>query len=128
LLRHIKLDCEIETVRASSYGSEMINSRLRLSIENLEIFGKNVIIIEDIIDSGKTISELIRRFKLENPETLEVVSFLSKPDKREIEVDVKYFGIEIPPEFVIGYGLDYAEQGRHLSDIYILDREQGNKS
>ncbi len=124
LLRNIDLDCEIETVRASSYGSEMKNSRLRLSIENVEISGKNILIIEDIIDTGNTLSELIRRLKEENPKSLEVVTFLSKPDKREHEVNLKYVGMDIPPAFVIGYGLDYAEQGRHLPDIYILDEKK----
>jgi hypoxanthine phosphoribosyltransferase len=127
LLRNIDLDCEIETVRASSYGSEMINSKLRLSIDNIEISGKNIVIIEDIVDSGITLSELIRRLKTENPKSLEIVTFLSKPDKRKVELNVKYIGIEIPPAFVIGYGLDYAEQGRHLPDIYILYEEKSNK-
>jgi len=123
LLRNINLDCEIETVRASSYGSEMKNSLLRLSVENIEVFNKNVVVIEDIVDTGNTISELVRRLKTEKPKTLEVVTFLSKPLKRKIDVEVKYVGLEIPPAFVIGYGLDYAERGRHLADIYIMDSE-----
>jgi len=127
LLRNIDLDCEIETVRASSYRNEMLNSRLRLSIENIEIFGKNVIIIEDIVDTGNTISVLYNKLKSENPKSIEVVAFLSKPDKRKVLMDVKYIGIEIPPAFVIGYGLDYAEQGRQLPDIYMLDEERSNK-
>jgi len=123
LLRNIDLDCEIETVRASSYGNELKNSLLRLSIENIDIFGKNVIVIEDIVDTGHTLFELMKRLKSENPKSLEAVAFLSKPDKREADVNVKYIGMEIPSEFVIGYGLDYAEQGRHLPDIYILDEK-----
>lgn len=124
LLRKINLDCEIETVRASSYMNEMINSRLRLSIENIDMFNKNIIIIEDIVDTGNTLSELIKRIESEKPRSIEIVTFLSKPDKREKMVDVKYIGIEIAPAFVIGYGLDYAEQGRHLPDIYILDEDK----
>lgn len=124
LLRNIELDCEIETVRASSYRNEMINSTLRLSIENIDMFNKNVIIIEDIIDTGNTLHELVKRIESEKPKSVEIVAFLSKPDKREKPIEIKYVGIEIEPYFVIGYGLDYAEQGRHLADIYILDNER----
>ncbi|MFC2130748.1 hypoxanthine phosphoribosyltransferase [Bacteroidota bacterium] len=123
LLRKIKLDCEIETVRASSYGNEMKNSELRLCIDNIEAEGKNILIIEDIIETGNTLNELMSKLRTESPGTLEAITFLSKPEKREFNIFVKYVGIEIPPEFVIGYGLDYAEQGRHLPDIYVLDEE-----
>ncbi|ROL62288.1 hypoxanthine phosphoribosyltransferase [Bacteroidetes/Chlorobi group bacterium ChocPot_Mid] len=124
LLRKIELDCEIETVRASSYGDEMINSKLRLSIENINMFNKNIIIVEDIVDTGNTLSELVKRIQSEKPKSVEIVTFLSKPEKREKPLDIKYVGIEIAPYFVIGYGLDYAEQGRNLPDIYILDEER----
>lgn len=124
LLRKITLECEIDTVRASSYGNEMKNSMLRLCVDNLEIEGKNVIVIEDIVDTGNTLNLLMEKIRDEKPLSLEAVSFLSKPAKREVSVDVKYIGIEIPPLFVIGYGLDYAEAGRHLPDIYILDEQQ----
>ena len=121
LLRKMNIDCVIDTVRASSYGDEIKNSKLRLSVENIDVKDKNVIIIEDIVDTGNTLGQLIERVSRENPKSLEAVSFLSKPEKRKIDLDVKYIGKEIPPLFVIGYGLDYAEQGRHLPDIYILD-------
>lgn len=121
LLRKIKLDCEIETVRASSYGNKMKNDKLRLCIENIEIKNKHVIVIEDIVDTGNTLSKLLNKLRNENPASLEAISFLSKPENRKINVKVKYIGIQIPPLFAIGYGLDYAEQGRHLPDIYILD-------
>lgn len=124
LLRKITVDCEIETVRASSYGNEMKNSMLRLCVDNLEIEDKHVVVIEDIVDTGNTLSQLMEKIRDEKPLSLEAVSFLSKPAKREVSVDVKYIGIEIPPLFVIGYGLDYAEAGRHLPDIYILDEQQ----
>jgi hypoxanthine phosphoribosyltransferase len=121
LLRKMLIDCEIETVRASSYGKEMKNSELRLCVDNIEISGQNIIIIEDIVDTGNTLKELMDKLSLLNPASLEAVAFLSKPDNKKVDVRVKYIGMEIPPAFVIGYGLDYAEDGRHLPEIYSLD-------
>lgn len=121
LLRNINLECEVETVRASSYGNEMKNSELILSIGNIDVKDKNVIIIEDIVETGNTVYELMQRLNTQEPASLEIVSFLYKPAKREKRFNIKYVGIEIPPDFVIGYGLDYAELGRQLPDIYVLN-------
>ena len=84
LLRKIKLDCEIETVRASSYGNEMKNSELRLSIDNIEAEGKNILIIEDIIETGNTLNELMSKLSAESPETLEAVTFYQNLRKESI--------------------------------------------
>lgn len=120
LLRHISLECEIEVVRARSYGKTMkssgnVNLDMKVEIEN-----KDVIIIEDIVDTGLTLSKLLAKLNEMHPASIEVAAFLSKPAQRKLEVNVKYVGFEIPPSFVIGYGLDYAEKGRHLPCIYSL--------
>ena len=94
------------------------NTELKLCVDNLEIEDKEVIIIEDIIDTGNTLYGLFEKLKDLKPRSLEAVSFLSKPDKLEVDFKVKYIAMEIPPTFVIGYGLDYAEKGRNLPSIY----------
>ena len=122
LLRHINLSCQIDAISAKSYGYSMTSTgQVKLTVPDIDIKDKDVIIIEDIVDTGYTISKLIDRLKLSNPSSLEVAAFLSKPTARKIKVDVKYIGIEIPPDFVIGYGLDYAEEGRQLPEVYSLN-------
>ncbi len=119
LLRKLTLDCEIETVVAKSYGNEMHSSgNVNLNYSSLNLKGKNVVIIEDIVDSGLTLQSLINKLKKLDPESLETVTLLSKPTERAVEVKVKYVGLEIGKEFVVGYGMDYAENGRNLSAIY----------
>ena len=121
LLRKVSLDCVVETVSANSYGAYMKSSgEVNLILTKLDITGKEVIIVEDIIDTGLTISKLIENLKLFNPESVEVVALLSKPGMRKVKVNVKYIGKEIPSRFVIGYGLDYSEHGRNLPSIYAL--------
>ncbi len=120
LLREINLECSMETIRAKSYGKEMHSSgKVDLFIENLNLKGKDLIIVEDIVDSGLTLKTLIERIKETNPASIEVASFLFKPDSVEVDLNIKYIGIKIPSDFVLGYGLDYAELGRNLQDIYI---------
>lgn len=120
LLRNISLDCEIEVVRARSYGKTMKSSgNVHLDVK-VDIENKDVIIIEDIVDTGLTLSKLLAKLNELHPASVEVASFLSKTSQRKIDVNVKYYGFEIPPSFVIGYGLDYAEKGRHLPCIYSL--------
>lgn len=122
LLREITLDCELKTIRAKSYGNSMLSSgKVNLLVTNIDIAGKDVIIVEDIVDTGLTLSALIDKLKSFEPKSLETVSLLSKPSQREVQVPVRYIGLEIDPSFVIGYGLDYDEKGRQLPDIYSLD-------
>lgn len=124
LIRQIPLDCSIEVISAKSYGSEMETSG-NVKIVNLlpEIENKHVLIIEDIVDSGLTIQTLFDKISISKPASLSAVTLLSKPSMRKVEVDVQYVGKDIPPEFVIGYGLDFDEKGRQLPDIYVLDSE-----
>jgi hypoxanthine phosphoribosyltransferase len=119
ILRELTLDCRLEILRTSSYGSAMESSgEVSISMADINIKGKDVLIIEDIVDSGRTLKSLMETLNSMLPNSLEAVSFLSKPDKREVSVAVKYIGKEIPPVFVVGYGLDYDEQGRCLPNIY----------
>lgn len=124
LIRQIPLDSTMEVISAKSYGSEMHTSG-DVKIVNLlpDIEKKHVLIIEDIVDSGLTIETLFEKIKLSNPASLEAITLLSKPTMRKVNVNVKYVGKEIPPEFVIGYGLDFDEKGRQLPDIYVLDED-----
>ncbi len=122
LLRQLKLDCRLESIRTSSYGAEMQSSgKVNISIPEFDIKDKDVLLIEDIVDSGRTLQVVMQRLKEYEPASLEAASFLSKPDKREMDIRVKYIAKEIPPVFVIGYGLDYDEQGRQLPDIYAYE-------
>lgn len=121
ILREITIDCEIETVTAKSYGDEMVSSgNVLLSLSNVKFSGKDIIIIEDIIDSGLTLHSLINRLKHSGAKSIETIAFLMKTGQQKTNVDIKYVGKNIPPDFVIGYGLDYAEKGRNLPDIYKL--------
>lgn len=119
LLRNIDLDCTMEMISAKSYGDSMESAgKVRIRPESLNIKGKDVIIIEDIIDTGLTMKTLMERLKKLGPASVEAASLLSKPMMRKVDVDVKYIAIEIPSVFVVGYGLDFAEHGRQLPEIY----------
>ncbi len=122
LVREITIGCSLDIIRAKSYGNEMESSgSVALKHFDNDFANKDIIIVEDIIDTGFTIKTLIEDIQKQNPASLEVASILSKPEARTVKVDVKYTGFEIPKYFVVGYGLDYAEYGRELKDIYILD-------
>lgn len=124
LLREFKYPCSIETIGAKSYGNSTVSSgQVTFYLSSLYLKDRHVIIIEDIVDTGLTLKSLINKLKEYEPASIEAVAFLSKPDQRKVEVPVKYIGLEIQPEFVVGYGLDYAEVGRNLGDIYTLIEE-----
>ena len=123
LMRMLDIDIMIDFMQVSSYGAGSVSGELviKKDCEN-DVNGKNVLIIEDIIDSGNTLAAL-RSVLEERGANVEICSFLSKPDRRETEVSAKYIGMEIPDEFVVGYGLDYAEMYRNLPYVGILKRE-----
>lgn len=113
----------MEFMQVSSYGNERESSGkidIKKDIE-LDIKGKNVIIVEDIIDSGLTMDCLVKTLKERSPKTLKVCSLLSKPDRRLVEVKIDYLGFEIPNKFVLGYGLDYDEYYRNLPYIAYVE-------
>ena len=123
LMRHLTIPCEVDFMAISSYGASTDSSGVVRILKDLDvnIEGRDVLVVEDIIDSGLTLSYLIRNLESRNPATLEVCALLTKPARREIDVNVRYTGFEIPNEFVIGYGLDYAERYRNLPYVAVLD-------
>jgi hypoxanthine phosphoribosyltransferase len=124
LIRYINLPCNLEVMSAKSYGTGISSSGdVKLADFGAKFSGKDIIIVEDIVDTGLTLKALYHNILIHKPASLAAASILSKPDSRKVEVELKYTGIEIPPYFVVGYGLDYAELGRNLPDIYILDAE-----
>jgi hypoxanthine phosphoribosyltransferase len=125
LMRHLELPCEIDFMEVSSYGTGTQSSGVVRIIKDLEedITGRHVLIIEDIIDTGLTLSYLRRTLLQRKPASLEICALLSKPSRRQVELDVKYLGFEVPDEFVIGYGIDYAGAYRNLPDIRALIKE-----
>src|SRR5450432_1057646 len=122
LMRSINVPCEIDFMAISSYGASTDSSGVVRILKDLDINieGRHVLVIEDIIDSGLTLSYLMRTLESREPASLEVCALLTKPDRREIEVDVGYVGFEIPNRFVIGYGLDFAERYRNLPFVGVL--------
>jgi len=121
LLRFIKIDCEIETISAKSYGEKMETSgKVKVMLENIDLTGKDIIILEDIVDTGLTLEKLKQVINLRSPRSISVASLLAKPEKFCVDVKIDYLGFSIPPRFVIGNGLDFDERGRNLSGIYVL--------
>jgi hypoxanthine phosphoribosyltransferase len=125
LMRHIDLPCEIDFMDISSYGSGTSSSGVVRILKDLEedITDRHVLVVEDIIDTGLTLSYLRRSLLARRPASLEICAFLSKPSRRRVELDVKYLGFEVPDEFVVGYGLDFAGAYRNLPDICVLKPE-----
>jgi hypoxanthine phosphoribosyltransferase len=123
LMREIKEEVTLDFMQVSSYGSGTVSGKLKiLKDAQSTLSGKDVIVIEDIIDSGNTLKALTQLLK-ERGANVEICTLLSKPARREVEIDVKYVGLEIPDEFVVGYGLDYDESFRNLPYIGILKKE-----
>jgi hypoxanthine phosphoribosyltransferase len=125
LMRRLTIPCEVDFMAISSYGASTDSSGVVRILKDLDINieGRHVLVVEDIIDSGLTLSYLMRNLESREPETLEVCALLTKPDRREIEVPVRYVGFEIPNRFVIGYGLDFAERYRNLPYVAVLSDE-----
>ena len=125
LMRCIDLPCEIDFMDISSYGSGASSSGVVRILKDLEedITDRHVLIVEDIIDTGLTLSYLRRSLLARKPASLEICALLTKPARRRVELDIKYLGFEVPDEFVVGYGLDYAGAYRNLPDICVLKEE-----
>jgi hypoxanthine phosphoribosyltransferase len=123
LMRQLTIPCEVDFMAISSYGASTDSSGVVRILKDLDINieGRDVLVVEDIIDSGLTLSYLIRNLDSRNPASLEVCALLTKPDRREIDVHVRYTGFEIPNEFVIGYGLDFGERYRNLPYVAVLE-------
>ena len=123
LAKRITVPVTIDFMQVSSYGAETKSSGVvRLSKDLDEpLQGKNVIIVEDIIDSGRTLSHLVKLLAQRNPKTMTLCTLLDKPSRRVVDVDVEYTGFQIPDEFVVGYGLDYDQKYRNLPYIGVIE-------
>ena len=122
LMRQITVPCEVDFMAISSYGGSTDSSGVVRILKDLDINirDRDVLVVEDIIDSGLTLQYLMRNLRSREPRSLEVCALMTKPDRREIDVDVRYVGFEIPNRFVIGYGLDFAERYRNLPYVAVL--------
>lgn len=122
LIRQLDLDVDVEFVRLSSYGRALRSSGTVTILKDIsaDIRDKHVLIVEEIIDSGRTLRFLFDRLKASNPASVEIVTLLDKKAKRVTDVPVKYVGREIEDQFLVGYGLDLEEKSRNLPDVYYL--------
>ncbi|MBP1890873.1 hypoxanthine phosphoribosyltransferase [Clostridium moniliforme] len=125
LIKNITIPCEIDFMAVSSYGNSTETSGVVRILKDLDhsIEGKHVLIVEDIVDSGITLNYLLKYLKARKAESIEIVSLLNKPERRTVELNVKYIGFEVPNEFIVGYGIDYAEKYRNLPYIAVLKEE-----
>ena len=125
LMRHIGLPCEIDFMDISSYGTGTTSSGEVRILKDLDqdVTGRHILVVEDIVDTGLTLSHLRRLLFARGVATLEIFALLSKPSRREEDLNIKYLGFEVPDEFVVGYGIDYAGSYRNLPDVCILKPE-----
>ncbi|MCQ1530580.1 hypoxanthine phosphoribosyltransferase [Lutispora saccharofermentans] len=125
LIREINLPLTMDFMVVSSYGSSTKSSGVVRIVKDLEkdIAGKDILIVEDIVDTGLTLSYLVEYLKSRNASSVKICTLLEKPDRRKAEVDLEYVGFHIPDEFVVGYGLDYAELYRNLPFVCVLKPE-----
>lgn len=119
LVRKLSVPVEIDFIEASSYGNATESSREVRILKDLrgKIEGRDVLVVEDIVDTGHTLSRVTEILKTRRPARLEVCALLSKPSRREVRVNARWIGFEIPDEFVVGYGIDYAQRNRNLPYI-----------
>ena len=119
LVRRLDLPVEVDFIEASSYGSGTETTREVRILKDLRspIAGLDVLVVEDIVDTGHTLKHVLRLLATHKPARLEVCALLSKPSRREVEIRAKWIGFEIPDEFVVGYGIDYAQRNRNLPYI-----------
>ncbi|CAN5214233.1 hypoxanthine phosphoribosyltransferase [soil metagenome] len=122
LARELHLPVNMDWMAVSSYGNSTQSSGVVRILKDLdsELQGRTVLIVEDIIDSGLTLSWLLGNLRSRGPASVEVCALLRKPDAVRVELDVRYVGFDIPNDFVVGYGLDYAEKYRNLKDVAVL--------
>jgi hypoxanthine phosphoribosyltransferase len=125
LSRHIRLPVEFDFMAVSSYGAATKTSGVVRILKDLdhEIEGRNVLLVEDIVDSGLTLSYLLKNLRTRRPKSLEVCALMQKTEVQQVPLDIRYRGFEIPPVFVIGYGLDYGERFRNLPYVATLKPE-----
>lgn len=121
LVRHLNFEHEIQFVKYSSYSGMNTTGNVKELIGlKGDIEGRDVIIIEDIVDTGTTMSQILPYIQKKGAKSVEIAALLSKPGKKQVDVNIKYCAFEIPNDFIVGYGLDYDELGRNLKDIYVV--------
>ncbi len=125
LMKHISIPCEISFIKVSSYsGIEQSGDFTNLIGLNENIKGREVVIVEDIVDTGNTMKRILAQLEKLNPANIHISTLLLKPGKLKVPLNIEYAAIEIPNDFIVGYGLDYDQQGRNLRDIYTLVKEK----
>ncbi len=127
LMRFIDIPVEVDFMAVASYGSATDSSGVVRILKDLDaaIEDRDVLIVEDIVDSGLTLQYLLRNLGSRNPRTLEVCALLTKPERRKVDLPTRYIGFEIPDKFVVGYGLDYAERHRNLPFVAVMEHGDG---
>jgi hypoxanthine phosphoribosyltransferase len=125
LIKYISIPCEIDFMAVSSYGNSAETSGVVRILKDLDsdVEGKHILIVEDIVDTGITLSYLLKYLKARNASSIEIVSLLNKEARRKVDLKVKYMGFDVPDEFIVGYGIDYAEKYRNLPFIGALKRQ-----
>ena len=123
LLRHLTVPCELDFMAVSSYGSSTHSSGVVRILKDLDIpiAGRHVLVVEDVIDSGLTLSYLLKNLASRQPASLEICTLLTKPGHKRLNIPIRYIGFDLPDAFVIGYGLDYSERWRNLPYIAVLE-------
>lgn len=124
LMKFINIPCEISFIKVASYaGTESSGKVTEVIGLNEDITGREIVIVEDIVDTGHTMERMLEILKKKNPANIHISTLLLKPGKLQVPLDIEYAAMEIPNDFIVGYGLDYDQQGRNLRDIYTLVQE-----
>jgi len=124
LMRLITTPCEVSFVKLASYQGTMSTGKIKEAIGiNEDLTGRHIVIVEDIVETGRTIQHMIDSLGTRNPASIHVCTLLQKPEKLEVDLNIEYVAMTIPNDFIVGYGLDYEQQGRNLRDIYTLVKE-----
>jgi len=123
LMRHISIPCEVDFIKLSSYGDEKVSSGKITERKELDanVSGRHIVLVEDIVDTGLSLSYMVNKMKEKQPLSVSVISLLHKAAATKYDIHIDYAGFQIKNEFVLGYGLDYAQEGRNLAQIYILN-------
>lgn len=125
LIRNITIPCEISFVKLASYEGDATTGQVKKVIGlNTDISGRTVVIVEDIVDTGTTMKNMLAELQAHHPKSVHICSLLVKPDKLKEAIDIEYPAMKIPNDFIVGYGLDYDQQGRNLRDIYVVDDQE----